>query len=667
MEKVDEEQTLLDGAGTTLRGAPEDKYGWGRMLDWAWEVGSENREKVAKFGECDPSAAAPDDSVGKRLLESSEGTRAGRLADGRVIRFSPSGSGAEDADPTGRWSVEDPALILERGERLLVDYAEFRRSLTPKAKKRERVSRNMAYGAADLYLTRTTGLLLRRVRDFPEQQDRPPLPQVDFRPGLIPYPDGWLTDLATGEYRLARERDMILRTLPHSPRKGEHPVFDRFLQCLCLRRGVRRGEDIEHHRDRETERAMLEMMALPLLRRSSKWALFLHGAKNNGKSSLFSVMETLYGQLVGPIHSDWKKEGAHDAFSASISGLGLAFDDEAADAEGRTEIPADTLRRLTPGGGGANLSVREMRGNAYRVRPTWQLWLAFNTAPRLAALSAVRDRVRVLRIPYEVDVHGDRPDLPPADRELVERIGQEAPAVLHTMIEAAKRLWKSGGMVSQTPRMLSDAGVLWKDMNRLAAFLLDEWEVTGEPKDRVFLLDFHRRMREWIYEREETEPDDPKIEQYVPSLSGLGKRVAKFSSRISTEEERRMVDGKRARMTVLIGLRPRSEAEKAGAEESAPNAPIPFPGALPEKAGAGSSEPEPEKARPKAVGESAQTGEIPTPRPDAAPPKDEDFREIVLGVADEVAFPGEPGGPPISGADFDIEEAVLEESEQVDF
>ena len=233
------------------------------------------------------------------------------------------------------------------------------------------------------------------------------------------------------------------------------------------------------------------------------------------------------------------------------------------------EMPGDrlsdiALKTMTPGYP-ATTTARKMRGNDIEIPVTWTFIAAFNEAPSIKALAPVRDRIVSLRILHEVDRDGSRPDLPPADPHLVKKIEAEAPAVMAKLVDAARSSAALGAM-PLTPRLRSDAGILWGEMDRLALFLGERLTVTKNPDDRIWLSDLREDYRQWVYEMEGVKapfpdaerwtPKQKKVEDYLPAIQGFHKRVKGYDTSITTSTIRK---GSQPRQILIFGVRMKDE------------------------------------------------------------------------------------------------------------
>lgn len=168
-----------------------------------------------------------------------------------------------------------------------------------------------------------------------------------------------------------------------------------------------------------------------------------HGSGANGKSTLLSVLETLFGEY----HQNLP-------FAAlEVSNRNSDFD--LADLPGKRFVTASEsgtgffneplLKRLT---GQDTVTAAHKHRDAFQFRPVGKLWLALNTWPSLKeAGQAFFDRVQPL--PFNRRFVGKD-----ADPHLAEKLQAELPGILNFAIEGYK-MWKKDGL--KPPQAVTNA------------------------------------------------------------------------------------------------------------------------------------------------------------------------------------------------------------------
>ena len=550
---LDADLTAQSGEAETLLAARgEDDFEG--MVDWAWRYVEREREVFQSFGEADPLSHPVDGNTADLLLRKELGDATVKTDSGRVLRFVGLPGQEEAENPEGEWQERNIAELRATCKRRLEAYQKGRgdmmSSLDQNGKKKdyERLHENYITGGVKMYLDWTENIQRSRSSIL----DGSGVFETDSHSGLVPFKDGTVLDFNDGGVvRQARRDDFIARTLPHNLGSGEHPVFDDFIQNFC-----RMGPDGE--RDEDTENAILDLLASLFLRRNSKHIWMFTGGTNNGKSLLFNIIAMLFGEeLTGDLIDEWSKEGSHPSWMMELQGKSVALVDEGTDSR-RMNISSGALRRLSHGEGG-RLTARHIRGRQVKFKATHTLLIAFNQPPVIDSMEAMRSRITAMRCRYQVDIDGNRPDLPKADPLLLVKITEEAPAILGTLVERARPMWEERRRIDSS-RLTVDSTQLWPEMNQFADFFEEMYELhEGSMTD---VGNVRRDFREYIYINHSANPshDIQSLEKYVPTIQNLASKLKHYDGRIKVgNRKQRRVEGIREWYYPVAGIRKKTE------------------------------------------------------------------------------------------------------------
>jgi putative DNA primase/helicase len=163
--------------------------------------------------------------------------------------------------------------------------------------------------------------------------------------------------------------------------------------------------------------------------------VFAHGSGGNGKSVFLNTVTGIMADYSTPAPSDTFTVSIGDRHPTELAGLRGARLVAASETEQGRAWAETRIKALT---GGDEISVRFMRGNFFRYRPTYKLLIIGNHRPRLENVdAAVRRRFNI--VPFS-----HRPEKP--DHQLEEKLRDEWPEILRWMIKGCLD-WQAHGLV----------------------------------------------------------------------------------------------------------------------------------------------------------------------------------------------------------------------------
>jgi putative DNA primase/helicase len=189
----------------------------------------------------------------------------------------------------------------------------------------------------------------------------------DTKTGIAAAPNG-VIDLRTGELREGRPEDRITKQLgvAYDP-AAECPTFDKFIRQVCSG-----DEDLVRLLQRLFGYTLTGEATLDLL-------LFLMGVGRNGKSTLLSAVERVFGDYAHDLPAlalQAESRSAHTTEVHGLEGSRLATAKEIADQK----LNASRLKQLA---GGDGLTARALYKNNVYFPQTWQLILMTNHEPKI--------------------------------------------------------------------------------------------------------------------------------------------------------------------------------------------------------------------------------------------------------------------------------------------
>jgi putative DNA primase/helicase len=229
---------------------------------------------------------------------------------------------------------------------------------------------------------------------------------------------------------------------------------------------------------------------------------FFHGKGSNGKSTLLDLVEWLMGDYSLKLPASvlmQTKLSSHPTELAQLQGRRLASSSEIEDGQYWAE---SRIKELT---GDEMLSARFMRQDFFQFRQTQKHVICGNYRPRLKGGDSAMQR-RMVLVPFSASFTGQN-----MDKNLPAKLREEAPAILHWMIQGAVRWAADGLVVPETIRAAS--AEYMRVMDDLAEWVEDCCETGADLKESNKML--FASFSEWKRARAEK----------IPSIATWGERM----------------------------------------------------------------------------------------------------------------------------------------------
>lgn len=288
--------------------------------------------------------------------------------------------------------------------------------------------------------------------------------EFDPDPWLLNTPAG-VVDLRTGEIREHESRYMCTKITSVEPRIGKAaPKWKEFLRQVT-------GGDAEFER-------YLQMVAgMACVGKVYEEGLVIsYGPGSNGKSTLFSVWQSLMGSYTGTIRNEvlvGNKNGSEVQGAAQLRGLRLVVTSELEEA---TRMNLSLLKRLTSRD---RISARPLYQDPIEFTPTHTLILHTNYLPRLSSCDDGTKR-RIAIAPFTMSI--------PPEKKIMDfaevLVREEGPEILGWMIEGAVTFYKAD-MKLVKPKVVLDATAEYiNGEDKIGRFLAECCEVAPELEQR---------------------------------------------------------------------------------------------------------------------------------------------------------------------------------------
>lgn len=189
---------------------------------------------------------------------------------------------------------------------------------------------------------------------------------------------------------------------------------------------------------------------------------FLHGAGENGKSTLLNVLQDLIGDYSVTAESELLLATEHASHPTGLTDLvGRRFV-VAQELEDGRRLAEALVKQLT---GGDIIKARRMRQDFFQFKPSHKLWMAANHKPGVRGTDhAIWRRIRL--IPFLATVApGQR------DERLPEKLRAELPGILNWAIEGCLE-WQRSGL--QPPAAVLEATTAYRaEQDHVGRFLAE--------------------------------------------------------------------------------------------------------------------------------------------------------------------------------------------------
>jgi putative DNA primase/helicase len=303
--------------------------------------------------------------------------------------------------------------------------------------------------------------------------------QFDRHPGLLATP-GITIDLHTGEVGKADPEHMITRCAGVAPELGVPARWITFLMWAF---------------DGDTERIewLRDYLGYCLTGYIGlEEFLYLDGPGGNGKGVIGTAMRCVMGDYYQQAPGQLLLFSSLPQHSTSLANLRGARLVVASELPVGARLDEQKLKSLT---GGDPITARLMRQDDSEFIPELKLIIASNHRPRIVRPDeAMRRRLRVLTMPKVVEA----PD--PAFKHRV--IPEEAPRILHWLLEGAQRVLARGERLHTPASVKADSEAYLGSQDSFGTFLADA--CTLGPELRCKRADAYRAYTGWCRENGET-------------------------------------------------------------------------------------------------------------------------------------------------------------------
>jgi putative DNA primase/helicase len=257
--------------------------------------------------------------------------------------------------------------------------------------------------------------------------------QWDAYDFLLNTPDG-IIDLATG-----KRLENVIRLEYYQTRIASVSPSGDFRRFLKFLKEITDGDD--------DLIAFLQRVAGYCLTGSTREhaLFFFYGTGANGKSVLLNVLAYILKDYWRAAPMEAFTQSNTDRHPTDLAGLvGRRLVTATETEEGRRWAEAK-IKQLT---GGDPVSARFMRQDFFEYTPQFKLIVAGNHKPRLRSVDEATRR-RINLVPFTVTIPVEK-----RDAELLDKLKEEAPGILHWMIEGCLK-WQEIGLAP--PKIVTDA------------------------------------------------------------------------------------------------------------------------------------------------------------------------------------------------------------------
>ena len=269
----------------------------------------------------------------------------------------------------------------------------------------------------------------------------------DNQPLLLGTPEGTV-DLRTGKLRPSNRADGITKTTLIAPNGKGCP---RWLRFLAETTGI----------DAELIRFLQQWCGYCLTGITREHALvFVYGPGGNGKSVFINIITAIlrdYAAVAAMTTLTASQSDKHPTELAMLRGARMVTATETEKGHAWAE---SRIKQMT---GGDRISARFMRQDFFTFQPTFKLSVVGNHKPVLRNVDEAARR-RFLIVPFE-----RKPPAP--DRELEQKLMEEAPGILQWMVAGCLD-WQKNGLI-KPPSVLAATAQYFADQDTFAHWLAE--------------------------------------------------------------------------------------------------------------------------------------------------------------------------------------------------
>jgi len=340
----------------------------------------------------------------------------------------------------------------------------------------------------------------------------------DTNPMLLGVQNG-IVDLSTGEFRPAQPDDMIL--------KRADVVFDSKATCPQWLEFLNQILP-----DPEIVKFLQQFFGYSLTGEVTEQVLpFLYGQGANGKSTLLSVVEEVFGDYAwktsAQLFLSGKADNSKDNMLANLQHRRFVI---GAEMSANARLDEAMIKDLT---GGDKLMARRLFNEAFNFRPSHKLLFYGNHQPIVHGVDEGIWR-RILHIPFNVQIPPEK-----QDKKLVARLLKEKPGIFNWMLAGCLD-WGREKKLS-VPECIRASTQEYRDSEDvIGEFLSDQCQKTGEVSRSELML----RYQQWA---------GIQGHKYTFSPRSVADRVRREPG---VSEGRRKINGVMVRVWIGLSLNP---------------------------------------------------------------------------------------------------------------
>ncbi len=287
---------------------------------------------------------------------------------------------------------------------------------------------------------------------------------------IINTPAGTL-DLVTGKMRPHAPHNLLTRISGASP-AGESPRWTRFLDEVT---GGKVG--LADYLQRVAGYCLTASM-------SEHAFFFLHGTGANGKSVFIDALSHVLGDYAATAPLDTFTSAHGDRHPTDLAGLATARAVFVTETERGRPWAESRIKAIT---GGDTLRVRFLYRDFFEIRPTFKIFVAGNTRPRLVGVGeAMRRRLHL--IPFDVTIPAAN-----RDKTLLDQLHRERDGIFHWMLQGCKA-WQDDGL-QPPPCILEAADEYFRDEDLVTQWI--EECCVSDASARAASSQLYKSWAEW--------------------------------------------------------------------------------------------------------------------------------------------------------------------------
>ncbi len=277
-----------------------------------------------------------------------------------------------------------------------------------------------------------------------------------------------------------------------------YPKFKKFLETIFIDENGK--TDIELI---EYVKQILGSCLIPLVK-NEHW-YFCYGNGNNGKSTLFKIMESILGKYYNTINSEnlmVKQNSEHSTWKAKLYDSRMVVSSETTDG---TRLNESLLKELT---GRDQITARFMRQDEFQFYPKFKLFTFGNYKPQVRGMdNGIWRRIKL--IPFLANIPKEKivKDL----NELL--VNEERSGILNWLIDGLQTLMKNNWTL-EDPKIVIRATLEYKESQDTIGQFISEYFFTKQELEIFYnnRIEYHRTKdsKKWsLYE--ETLPKSQRI------------------------------------------------------------------------------------------------------------------------------------------------------------